>query len=273
MNQPVTTPRSPRRWFRFSLRTMLVGVTIICCVLAWQLRVVRERQAALIEMRDGGTFQVITAEAWTERFPAGAPVSPPVTIPAVRRWLGDQAIQEVWYITFYKPASEEDLVRFKKVFPEATFHESLPEPCHPGCFPRGTLVETPQGPRAIETIQPGELITAVGPTRELFSAAVQTVFVTDNQLWKVSTDAGLLYTTKTQPLCLENGQTRTAGELKPGDKIRRWQDKGIRVATVLEATRTDRAEKVFNLILGDSEIFVAGGFLARSKPPAAVAVP
>jgi len=252
---------------------MLVGVTVICCVLAWQLRTVRERQAALIQMRDGGTFRVTTTEAWTDRFPAGSPVSSPATIPAVRRWLGDQAIQEIWYSSFYNPALEEDLVRDKRIFPEAVFQEALPEPCHPGCFPRGTLVETPQGPRAIETIHPGEMITAVGPTRELFSAAVQTVFVTDNQLWKVRTDAGLLYTTKTQPLCPENGQTRTAGELQPGDKIRRWQDKNIRVATVIEATRTERAEKVFNLILGDSEIFIADGFLARSKPPAAVAIP
>jgi hypothetical protein len=31
-------------------------------------------------------------------------------------------------------------------------------------------------------------------------------------------------------------------------------------------------EPVFNLVLGDEEIFVAGGFLARSKPPANAAV-
>jgi hypothetical protein len=39
---------------------------------------------------------------------------------------------------------------------------------------------------------------------------------------------------------------------------------------VLDAASIRRTEKVFNLILGDSEIFVAGGFLARSKPPTAV---
>jgi hypothetical protein len=31
---------------------------------------------------------------------------------------------------------------------------------------------------------------------------------------------------------------------------------------------TERIDQVFNLVLGNSEIFVAGGYLARSKPPA-----
>jgi hypothetical protein len=31
-------------------------------------------------------------------------------------------------------------------------------------------------------------------------------------------------------------------------------------------------ETVFNLVLGDKTFFVAGGFLARSKPPADAAV-
>jgi hypothetical protein len=64
-----------------------------------------------------------------------------------------------------------------------------------------------------------------------------------------------------------------AGELKAGDKVFRWQDGKRQVANVLAVTPTDRVEKVFNLILGDSEMFIAGGFLAHSKPPALVLAP
>jgi hypothetical protein len=32
-------------------------------------------------------------------------------------------------------------------------------------------------------------------------------------------------------------------------------------------TATDRLETVYNLILGDGVVFIAGDFLARSKPP------
>jgi hypothetical protein len=37
---------------------------------------------------------------------------------------------------------------------------------------------------------------------------------------------------------------------------------------VLAVVPTERTEKVFNLVLGNSKYFIAGGFLARSKPPA-----
>jgi hypothetical protein len=40
------------------------------------------------------------------------------------------------------------------------------------------------------------------------------------------------------------------------------------VARVPEVTLTDRQEMVLNLVLGGSEVFIAGDFLIRSKPPA-----
>jgi len=157
------------------------------------------------------------------------------------------------------------------VFPEAEVREVPLEPCHPGCFPRGTLVETPSGPRLIETLQAGDLVTAFLKSGERLDAPVQSVFVTDNRLWQVETDEATLITTETQPLCLATDRTRGAGELQPGDTILHYSGGEIRTVKVLAVTQTDRAEKVFNLILGDSELFIANGFLARSKPPAAVA--
>jgi hypothetical protein len=40
------------------------------------------------------------------------------------------------------------------------------------------------------------------------------------------------------------------------------------VAVVEAVAAAGREEPVFNLILGNSEVFVAGDFLARGKPPA-----
>ena len=144
--------------------------------------------------------------------------------------------------------------------------------CHPGCFPAGTLVQTPKGTRPIDHIHAGDVVTTVRPDGVTATGQVQSVFVTQNRLVKVETDDGVLITTLTQPLCLADGQIRATEELKPGDQIYRWRD-GKRVAvTVRSVTLTIRQEKVFNLILGDSEVFIAAGFLARSKPPV-VALP
>jgi hypothetical protein len=56
--------------------------------------------------------------------------------------------------------------------------------------------------------------------------------------------------------------------LKAGDRVFRWDGRERLAVTVRSVSRTGREEPVFNLILGDSAVFVADGFLVRSKPPA-----
>jgi hypothetical protein len=151
-------------------------------------------------------------------------------------------------------------------------HRFVPAPCHPGCFPAGTLVLTPKGPRAIDTIRAGDGVTVVRPDGTGVAGKVQSVFVTRNRLLKVETEAGDLLTTETQPLVLADGTIRAAGELQAGDRVFRWQDGKRQAVRVRAVHATDRVEQVFNLVLGDSEVFVADGFLARSKPPGLAAV-
>jgi hypothetical protein len=40
---------------------------------------------------------------------------------------------------------------------------------------------------------------------------------------------------------------------------------------VLAAAPTGEIARVYNLILGERQLFIAGGYLARSKPPAITA--
>jgi hypothetical protein len=140
-------------------------------------------------------------------------------------------------------------------------------PCHPGCFPAGTPVVTPKGPRPVERIRVGDEVTTVGEDGKAGVAKVQSVFVTTNKLLKVETAAGTLLTTPTQPLVRTDGTVVPTEELRAGDEIWRWEG-GKRVAArVVKVGPSERVEKVFNLVLGGSEVFIAGGHLARSKSP------
>jgi hypothetical protein len=248
---------------------LFVFVTALCGWLAWETSVVRERRAVLKELGADGALQVTTVQAWRERYPPGAKnVGAPATIPLVRRWLGDEAIQEIWHNRALSPSEFDRLTR---AFPESEIRETLYPPCHPGCFPRGTLIDTPSGPRRIELIAPGDPVTTISSRGEPSVSQVQTVFVTENRLWKVETNDGVLFTTQTQPLCLSADHVTPAEELQSGDHIVRRHNEKCYCVKVLAASPTDRIEKVFNLILGDSETFIADGYLARSKPPAVLA--
>jgi hypothetical protein len=257
------TDRPQRRWFRFGLRTMLIVVTVLCCYLGWETSVVRQRRAVLQELRAKGGVQIVTAQAARPSL-----ATPRVAqISLIRRLLGDEAIHEIW-LSWYPEVPPAERQRLAEVFPEATLHDILPEPCHPGCFPSGTMVETSSGLRRIETIREGDFITPINAGGGAASAQVQTIFVTDNRLWQIETDSGSLVTTQTQPLYIGAGENVQVGDLHEGDTIFRWQDGGAQPVKILSVSSTGRVEKVYNLILGNSEVFVAGGFLARSKPPA-----
>lgn len=268
-------PEQPQnRLFRFSLRTLFVIVTVLCCWLAWESSVVRQRKALLKKLDASIAFQITTASEWQRRYTNGLPPGQSAaTVPLVRRWLGDVAIQEIGYYEHLQPVSGLELGQLNWVFPEAKLREMEPLqiPCHPGCFPRGTLVETPQGQSLIETIQPGDLLTAILPGGQAVPVGVQSVFVTHNRLWQIDTSAGSLVTTQIQPICVATDRSVRAGDLQPGQSILHYQEGELHAAEVTAVSPTSRTEQVFNLVLGNSEIFVAGGFLARSKPPALAA--
>jgi hypothetical protein len=145
------------------------------------------------------------------------------------------------------------------------------EPCHPGCFPAGTAIDVPSGKKSIERIGEGDVVTTMNPDGKRLQGKVSSVFVTKNRLFEIRTDAGSLLTTRTQPISLAGGKLKTAGELNAGDQIYRWTGGERRTVTVNSVSATGREERVYNLILGDPAIFVANGFLVRSKPPAPVA--
>jgi hypothetical protein len=133
------------------------------------------------------------------------------------------------------------------------------------------MILTPDGNRAIETIKVGDIVTSICCHGTSAPIKVQSVFVTQNRLVRIETEDDVLITSPTQPLCLEDGQIRPTEEIHPGDRIVRWVNGKRRPVTVRRVVLTDRQEKVFNLVLGNSEVFVAGGYLARSKPPVVTA--
>jgi hypothetical protein len=103
------------RWFRFRLRTALAGFAIVALWLGWSTHVVRQRRAALDELREKEdveyftTFSCQEPEDW-ER---------PKNIPYIRYLLGDVSVE---VISLRRPPSKslaDEMERLGRLFPEA----------------------------------------------------------------------------------------------------------------------------------------------------------
>lgn len=256
-----------RPWLRFNLRTLLILLTALSVWLGWNLNTIAPRRQARQTLQTDDRFQLVTTQEYLSRYP-GQPPEPLASIPVSRRILGDEAVQEIWYRSWGDTPSTEEIERLARTFPEAEVKELPAPPCHPGCFPTGTLVETPSGPRRIEELVVGDLVISYSSGRVPTAIPITDIFTTDNVLWRIETDHGPLLTTETQPLCLATGLIQSTGNLRPGDKLLNCQQGLVQEATVIHVGPANRSGRVHNLVLGDSQHFVAGGFLVRSKPPA-----
>ena len=120
-----------RRWYQFSIGTMLLLVTVFAVWLGWELSYIRERKAAMATVeRAGGTalplavLQQRAAESGrvtihlSERSHFSYVAHESLHLPSVpfwRRWLGDEPI----CLVAVRSSTAQDDAPLKSLFPEA----------------------------------------------------------------------------------------------------------------------------------------------------------
>lgn len=85
------------RWFRFSLRTLFVLVTVVACWLGWNLRIVRERKAVLAELVEAQKhYSYKTTAHYVPAADDDLETGGDMRISLVRRLMGDVAYREIY---------------------------------------------------------------------------------------------------------------------------------------------------------------------------------
>jgi predicted lipid-binding transport protein (Tim44 family) len=134
-----------------------------------------------------------------------------------------------------------------------------------GCFPAGTKVAGPNGPVSIETLAAGDEVLAVTNDGVAVRTTVQNIFISKNQLMRVETSGGILTATAEHPISLGEGRFRSAGDLRPGDRIINWKGGRLVAKTVRKLSFAADEELVFNLQVGEPNTFVAQNVVVHNK--------
>ncbi len=108
-----------RRWFRFSLRTMFVVVTVLCVWLGYHLNWIRERHNAKVGF---GHLRIDAIYPDGTRYTGPIPCHAPWPL----NWLGEEGHSLVMVPDNY---AKEEIDRIKVLFPEAGEHiDFIPVP-------------------------------------------------------------------------------------------------------------------------------------------------
>jgi hypothetical protein len=97
---------------KFSVRTLLIVVTLICVWFGWQWRIVHERKAVLNLVKQLEGWPQTPYDTDLSSVPAY------VRVPIVRQWLGDQPLYAIRLPS--RPAPDRPTIdRMRSAFPEA----------------------------------------------------------------------------------------------------------------------------------------------------------
>lgn len=101
---------APRRRWSFTLRTLFVAVTELCCWLGWQLHIVRERNAVKEMLRE--------RNVGLDGLPSTVANASPPKISWDRQLLGDSTTAQI-YVNG-NAFSKDEVRRIRAAFPETT---------------------------------------------------------------------------------------------------------------------------------------------------------
>jgi hypothetical protein len=117
-----STPK--RRWFRFSLRTLFVAVTVFGCWLGYQMNWIRQRHVVLKQQNVGKYFDT-QGEDPLQAYPFPIAVANPINAPWPLWMLGQRGVARIDIIFTgsdvrnLNALEESEWLRVKRLFPEA----------------------------------------------------------------------------------------------------------------------------------------------------------
>lgn len=133
-----------------------------------------------------------------------------------------------------------------------------------GCLEAGTMIATPEGDRAIETLQPGSWVWSDVGGKHQKARVVATSTIAPTNYLQLTTPIGIIHVTKEHLFAINPGEFQRAGNLNPGDKIITW-DHQWRKTPITAITLIKAQKHAFNLLVDSGATYFANGILVHNK--------
>ena len=134
-----------------------------------------------------------------------------------------------------------------------------------GCLAEGTVIDTPTGPRAIETLHPGDAVWSPTPTGLQRSIVASCYRVEPDEMVRLELPDRVLLATPEHPVEISAGVFRCAGDLQAGDHVWGWQSGRLQFVPVVSVTRGRTTLAAYNLLVSPAGTFLADGVAVHNK--------
>jgi len=134
-----------------------------------------------------------------------------------------------------------------------------------GCLEEGTLVLTPKGAVAIETLKKDDLVWSIVGGKFQRAEVQALTKVQPEEYLEISITGTRLEVTPEHPMMVAQGEYRLAGLLQVGDTVYLAHDGRLDVAKIRSVRRIAAKRPAYNLLVSPGGTFVSGGFIVHNK--------
>ena len=131
-----------------------------------------------------------------------------------------------------------------------------------GCFVAGTEIQTPEGPRPIETLSVGQSVISIDPETNERTVETITELIRPGPriIWRVSGQnpdgtMASFQVTDDHPWYVEGAGWTETSSLRSGERVATADHRGL---VITDVARTDRVDATYNISVTGSHTFLAG---------------
>ncbi|MBP7795321.1 MAG: TIM44-like domain-containing protein [Elusimicrobiales bacterium] len=134
-----------------------------------------------------------------------------------------------------------------------------------GCVEKGTLILTPYGYKAVETLKENDEIISYSTNRYNKTKIKRIYLDVSDNFAEIQACGKSISVTETHPFMVSDGRFKKAVELKKGDEIYIYNGKETKKCGIEKKIINNKKDLIYNILAYPYETYIADGFVVHNK--------